>query len=383
MGTLGRITLIGKHGSVQVKLWRPYRDNIGYKPVIRASATLREGAGERRVFIEVLCSMPLIDGLDPQTGEGYDRLVKTVGVKCLEAHLNGQFRGQRKEGVTILDLGEFSELHDLEERTLEGLIRKAYDSPSRINQMCEQDVLRILLDFRDNNIGAKGELGMSLDEVLESPLKRRFYGREVVEYAADSYIEKGMLERGLARIHARFYHIPKKMVGEVRSMVEAEPAPKADREQQALPVEVPNLDFVQDDDLRKILERDYREIQLCLRNECWKAAIILCGSAIECVLTGVFLSNLELWKTNKPSNAEADPTDARLADLIEAAHKARIIKSGVQQFADAVRGYRNFVHPGRERHNLASMRIDRPQANVAKNVLEMLIEDVREWRACP
>jgi len=49
--------------------------------------------------------------------------------------------------------------------------------------------------------------------------------------------------------------------------------------------------FVSDSALRTIIERDYAEIQKAYISECWKSVIILCGGAIEAILTDLLILN--------------------------------------------------------------------------------------------
>jgi hypothetical protein len=49
--------------------------------------------------------------------------------------------------------------------------------------------------------------------------------------------------------------------------------------------------FMKDPKLRSILERDYGEIQRAHVTKRWKSVIILCGSAIETILTAVLHHN--------------------------------------------------------------------------------------------
>lgn len=47
--------------------------------------------------------------------------------------------------------------------------------------------------------------------------------------------------------------------------------------------------FIANHELRKIIERDFSEIQRANIATCWKSVIILCGGAIEAILTDVLL----------------------------------------------------------------------------------------------
>ncbi len=48
--------------------------------------------------------------------------------------------------------------------------------------------------------------------------------------------------------------------------------------------------FVTNGDLRRILERDFHELQRAYISECWKSVIILCGGSLEGVLTDLLLN---------------------------------------------------------------------------------------------
>ncbi|MGC8862266.1 MAG: hypothetical protein ACP5R5_05745 [Armatimonadota bacterium] len=43
------------------------------------------------------------------------------------------------------------------------------------------------------------------------------------------------------------------------------------------------LDLIVDDDFRKSLQDDHRELRIAVENRCWKAARVLAGSIIEAI----------------------------------------------------------------------------------------------------
>ena len=75
-------------------------------------------------------------------------------------------------------------------------------------------------------------------------------------------------------------------------------------ESESTPVtETKEFKFIADAKLRKILERDYAEIQRAYISECWKSVIILSGSAIEAIL----LDRLQADAVNARASAKARP----------------------------------------------------------------------------
>ena len=71
-----------------------------------------------------------------------------------------------------------------------------------------------------------------------------------------------------------------------------------------------NLTFasVTEERLRQILDADYRELQVCISNQAWKAAIVLSGSIAEAVLTDYLLCE---------SSLPSDPLKMMVAERIQ------------------------------------------------------------------
>lgn len=139
--------------------------------------------------------------------------------------------------------------------------------------------------------------------------------------------------------------------------------------------------FVQDAELRRIVERDDRELAQAVQSESWKTVLILTGGAIEGVLLDLLLqpdnepraSRHRLAPRDK--NQQTKPLDQwDLAHLIDVAHDLDLIKPNVKQFSHSVREYRNLVHPGLEKRS--KMVVQESEARAAVNVLDMLHRDM-------
>jgi len=128
--------------------------------------------------------------------------------------------------------------------------------------------------------------------------------------------------------------------------------------------------FVNDFDLKSIVERDYLEIQKAYVLGCWKSVIILSGGAIEAILTDLLLANETLAKSAKSTPKTTDITRWDLSNLIDVSVELNLVSPGVEKLSHSVREYRNLVHPGNEvRSNL---KFDAEEAKIALEVLNIV-----------
>ena len=133
--------------------------------------------------------------------------------------------------------------------------------------------------------------------------------------------------------------------------------------------------FIHDPNLRKILERDFLEIQRSFISECWKSVLILCGGAIEAILTDLLLANEPRAKASSKAPSKTDITRWDLSDLIIVSVDLNLVSPGVDKLSHSLREYRNLVHPGNEiRKNLT---FDAEEARIALEVLNMVYRDLK------
>lgn len=132
--------------------------------------------------------------------------------------------------------------------------------------------------------------------------------------------------------------------------------------------------FISNSDLKTIIERDYEEIQRSFIAGCWKSVIILCGGAIEAILTDLLLIN----KTDAMSASSVprnnDITRWGLSELIDVAVELKLVSIGVQKLSHPLREYRNLVHPGNEIRNKLDFGTE--EAKIAVEVLHILHRDL-------
>jgi len=132
--------------------------------------------------------------------------------------------------------------------------------------------------------------------------------------------------------------------------------------------------FVNSPELRKILERDYIEIQRAFIAHCWKSVIILSGGTIEAILMDLLLQkqSAALAATKAPKG-KSDISRWDLADLINVSVELRLVTNGVERLSHPVRDYRNLVHPGNEVRN--NLTFGAEEAKIALEVLHIVHRD--------
>jgi hypothetical protein len=108
-----------------------------------------------------------------------------------------------------------------------------------------------------------------------------------------------------------------------------------------------DLSFVHDPALRDILERDWDEGQRAYIAQCWKCVVILTGGAIEAALLDRILKE-QARAVIARSAPKKEPSKWELSELIRVGVEIGIIEPLAETLLDAVRQYRNLVHPGVE-----------------------------------
>jgi hypothetical protein len=113
-----------------------------------------------------------------------------------------------------------------------------------------------------------------------------------------------------------------------------------------------SFSFIKDDDLRQIIERDYKELVLVLfPGGAWKSTVIMAGSILEAILFDVLASD-PATKTKALASGAAPKgpmEDWRLEYLIKVASDVGALPAKrAMTFDQVLRDYRNFVHPKKE-----------------------------------
>lgn len=128
--------------------------------------------------------------------------------------------------------------------------------------------------------------------------------------------------------------------------------------------------FISDDQLRRLIERDRKELEGCLVADLHKAALVLAGSIIEAILVDYYLA------FPRPDKSSRETVDANLASLIDWAQQDGLISPRTKEISTVIRNYRNLIHPGRELR--LQERVDAHTAQVAKSLVEIIIDEIAE-----
>lgn len=130
-----------------------------------------------------------------------------------------------------------------------------------------------------------------------------------------------------------------------------------------------NFDFISDNRLRIILERDYSELNKCFESGCYKSVLILSGSLIESVIVEFLI--------NKPPEGykEKKILSLSLGDLIDLALSVKLIDERIKSLSTVVKNYRNLIHPGRELR--LNEQFDRETANVSVSLVRLILKEIK------
>lgn len=112
--------------------------------------------------------------------------------------------------------------------------------------------------------------------------------------------------------------------------------------------------FIQNSDLKNIIERDYRELSLILfPSGAWKSTVVMAGSILEailhdCLTSDAAIKSKALAAKNAPKK-DLTKGEWSLHDLIQVAVELKLLPSDRADAIDTIlRDYRNFVHPMKE-----------------------------------
>ena len=106
-----------------------------------------------------------------------------------------------------------------------------------------------------------------------------------------------------------------------------------------------------DPTIAAILESRIREAMDCHRAGASLASIFMCGSVLEGILLNLALKNPAALNQAKssPKNKETQKVkpfqDWTLANLIDVAHEAGLLRLDVKKFSHVMRDFRNYIHP--------------------------------------
>ncbi len=122
-----------------------------------------------------------------------ERIMRTVGLLCVEAHLDGNLEPDKEGVLQIRDL--LADRHP-DYTSVERFVGSLYDPPGRIERMCREDLLHCLAAHAAGKRSDSEPTGPGLTVLgfLAWPGKRRFYAAENVRDAILAWESDGLVE---------------------------------------------------------------------------------------------------------------------------------------------------------------------------------------------
>lgn len=131
-----------------------------------------------------------------------------------------------------------------------------------------------------------------------------------------------------------------------------------------------DFDFIQDQKFKRILIRDYVEMNNCIEAKAYKSVLVLSGSIIEALL-------LEFLTNNPPNGFTKSKIDKlRFFELIELSETINLISKTTKDLSSVIREYRNYIHPSKELRSESDINEDK--AIIACRLVNMVISNVKE-----
>ncbi|HAZ64194.1 MAG TPA: hypothetical protein DCZ72_11385 [Armatimonadetes bacterium] len=131
-------------------------------------------------------------------------------------------------------------------------------------------------------------------------------------------------------------------------------------------------------ELRSILLARMDEAARCIKAEAYLAAVILAGSVLEAMCHGFgqcWPNEVQRWSEATRGRRPAQLADWRLYDWFTVLSRQGILSPPVAKFSDAIRRFRNYVHPSEQ---LAEgFAPNRHTADICLSVVRAAAEDLR------
>jgi|CXWL01.1.fsa_nt_gi hypothetical protein len=148
------------------------------------------------------------------------------------------------------------------------------------------------------------------------------------------------------------------------------------------------LAFIKDKALRAIAERDLQSLNATSMAEETKSVLILGGSVIEAVLLDILerdpgLTTAAAAKQPKPASFKSQPNDWDFFQMVDVCGPTGLsaTSAATTDLAHKVRWWRNFVHPDRERKELARNPLRRSDGMVVRALTDKVLEEAADWCA--
>ncbi|MBA7508963.1 hypothetical protein ES705_00898 [subsurface metagenome] len=134
---------------------------------------------------------------------------------------------------------------------------------------------------------------------------------------------------------------------------------------------------ISDITLREILKRDLKENIFSLLTDSYKTALVLSGSITESfILNKVLDSGITIHSPNSYAKKRKKVIDMNLSELLFTANENKIIEFQLYHFSQALKQYRNFIHPAVEIRKGKTKKISERDAKLAWEITKKIIFEI-------
>jgi len=164
--------------------------------------TLADGGEARNLRVALGLAFLWAADAAQNADEVADRIMRTVGLLCVRAHLAGRLE---TDADGVLQVRDFIGSRYPDYTSVERFVASLYDPPGRIERLCREDLLRRLSAHAEEK-GSKDEPtgpGLTVLGFLAWPQKRRFYAAESARDAVLAWETEGLVETLADRFRLR------------------------------------------------------------------------------------------------------------------------------------------------------------------------------------
>jgi len=134
--------------------------------------------------------------------------------------------------------------------------------------------------------------------------------------------------------------------------------------------------------LSEVLSARWTEVEICVNNNAYLSATILMGSMLEGLFLSVLARNPKEANSaksapfDKKKNKVKEFTDWKLVEMIDVAHDVGWIDYDVKKYSNALRDFRNFIHPHQQM--LQNCYPDKDTCDISWLVVQATVNDLVE-----
>jgi hypothetical protein len=131
-----------------------------------------------------------------------------------------------------------------------------------------------------------------------------------------------------------------------------------------------SFDFITDEDFKTSLEKDFKEMSLCIQTGAYKAAVVIAGSIIEAILIDYVIAENVLERE--------DALKLDFGRVLTLCKDKKIISEKTSDLSSVIKGYRNLIHPGRAVR--LNENVDKDSAEVSKALVNIVLGEVEKLK---